>query len=164
MRDSFSPSWRNKTREQDEEILQSSTPLKANLQKCLLRKDKITRDLFMLNSSAFFFCFCEAEGIFSWARNRGLKSTEFILLFWRKVSQRRRKKDEVKWPSPKATSTVDLHAWLRGILGTFLGMFADGREDVRAKKEAENGMKGREQENLTRSLRHYRKCEEPWVG
>lgn len=62
---------------------------------------------------------------------------------------------------PKATSTADLHVWLRGILGIFLGMFADGREDVRGKKEVENGMKGREQENLTKSLRHYRKCEEP---
>lgn len=38
---------------------------------------------------------------------------------------------------PKATSTADLHVWLRGILGIFLGMFADGREDVRGKKEVE---------------------------
>lgn len=44
---------------------------------------------------------------------------------------------------PKETSTVDLHVWLRGILGIFLGMFADGRQDVRGKKEVENGMKGR---------------------
>ena len=44
---------------------------------------------------------------------------------------------------PKETSTVDLHVWLRGILGIFLCMFADGRQDVRGKKEVENGMKGR---------------------
>lgn len=46
---------------------------------------------------------------------------------------------------PKETSTIDLHVWLHGILGIFLGMFADGREDVRGKKEVENGMKGRKQ-------------------
>ena len=64
------------------------------------------------------------------------------LALLKKVSQWCRKKDEVKRKSQKKHLPL-IFVWLRRILGIFLGMFADGREDVRGKKEVESGMKGR---------------------
>lgn len=49
---------------------------------------------------------------------------------------------------PREISTVDLNAWLRGILGIFLDVSADAREDIREKKVVENRKRCRQKIKL----------------